>query len=179
MSLSTPRKLGNVICNQTETKPQSDYQKVLEFTSGSGANITAHPAPMTKEEVKFLIGMCVSELVEMAQTVCDTASEAKFMVADSVHIDLKPSYVKPENDLEIMADQADAAVDCWYYLLNGFCKKHIDLSRVFDVVHSANMAKKWSDGTFHRREDGKILKPDGWSPPDIVGEIEDQYEDSF
>jgi predicted HAD superfamily Cof-like phosphohydrolase len=35
----------------------------------------------------------------------------------------------------------------------------------------ANMAK--ADGP-RRREDGKILKPEGWQPPDIAGELRKQ-----
>jgi hypothetical protein len=50
----------------------------------------------------------------------------------------------------------------------------MDLSTLFDIVHDANMAKKFPDGTFHRRpEDGKILKPG--KEGDVVGEIMRQY----
>ena len=38
-------------------------------------------------------------------------------------------------------------------------------------VHRANMAKA---GGPRRHEDGKLLKPVGWSPPDIEGELKKQ-----
>ena len=42
----------------------------------------------------------------------------------------------------------------------------IPLDRVFEEVHRSNMAKL-VDGKPVRREDGKILKPEGWTPPDM------------
>ena len=42
----------------------------------------------------------------------------------------------------------------------------IPLNKVFDEVHRSNMAKL-VDGKPIRREDGKILKPEGWTAPDI------------
>ena len=43
----------------------------------------------------------------------------------------------------------------------------IPLNAVFAEVHRSNMAKLLPDGSVLRRADNKILKPDGWTPPDI------------
>ena len=61
-------------------------------------------------------------------------------------------------------------VDIWYYSLNAAAKKGIDLSKIFEEVHAANMAKKDpTTGKFIIREsDGKIIKPDGWKEPNIM-----------
>lgn len=40
-------------------------------------------------------------------------------------------------------------------------------------VHGSNMAKLQPDGTVLRREDGKVIKPDGWLPPDLGRVIAD------
>ena len=45
----------------------------------------------------------------------------------------------------------------------------IPLNQVFTEVHRSNMAKALPDGTVRYRPDGKVLKPDGWTPPDIKG----------
>lgn len=45
----------------------------------------------------------------------------------------------------------------------------IPLNQVFAEVHRSNMAKALPDGTVRYRPDGKVLKPDGWTPPDIKG----------
>ena len=39
--------------------------------------------------------------------------------------------------------------------------------RVFDAVHAANLAKA-PNGVVTRRTDGKVVKPDGWTPPDVA-----------
>lgn len=155
----------------------SNADKVKEFTELSlDKSVPNKPRPMNKDEVKFLIRMCCSELVELAQTVCENSDEAVNLVKNSANTDLKPNYQAPKDTTELIAHQADALVDCWYYGLNGFCKVGVNLSKVFDVVHDANMAKRFPDGKFHRREDGKIIKPPEWHEPNINQEIQNQID---
>jgi predicted HAD superfamily Cof-like phosphohydrolase len=50
---------------------------------------------------------------------------------------------------------------------------------LFDIVQAANMAKLGPDGKpIIRPEDGKIMKPEGWEPPEekLEAEIKRQYE---
>lgn len=42
------------------------------------------------------------------------------------------------------------------------------VAECLEAVLAANAAKIGADGTVHRREDGKILKPDGWQDPPIA-----------
>lgn len=46
-------------------------------------------------------------------------------------------------------------------------QKGLPVRQAFDEIHQANMRKVAPDGTLRYREDGKILKPDGWKPADI------------
>jgi predicted HAD superfamily Cof-like phosphohydrolase len=48
----------------------------------------------------------------------------------------------------------------------------IKVQPIWDSVHVSNMAKIGGK----RRADGKILKPEGWKPPDIASEIKKQQE---
>jgi predicted HAD superfamily Cof-like phosphohydrolase len=43
----------------------------------------------------------------------------------------------------------------------------------FDEVHRSNMAKL-VDGKVLRREDGKVMKPDGWLPPNLTQFLSDE-----
>lgn len=43
----------------------------------------------------------------------------------------------------------------------------LPLEAAWREVANSNVAKVASDGTVRRRADGKILKPDGWQPPNI------------
>ena len=93
-----------------QNKNFSDAEKVKEFTVGCGRTVPDRPRLMTRDEVKILIGMKLSELVELAQTVTDTPTEAVEMVRGLVATDLKTSYIKPTDIVELIAHQADAEV---------------------------------------------------------------------
>merc|ERR1719402_555208 len=123
---------------------------------------------MTKDEVKF---------IELFATVMDP-QEAKEVLADTVKKAESVDRIDPKDQNKVVAEQADALVDIWYYSLNAACKKGINLSAVFDIVQAANMAKKDPEtGKFLKRADGKIIKPKGWQPPDVVAEMDRQREE--
>lgn len=60
---------------------------------------------------------------------------------------------------------ADGLCDLIYVALGTAVACGIDLAPIFEEVHRANMAKTGGG----MREDGKILKPPGWTPPDVEG----------
>lgn len=161
----------------------SDSQKVREFTEqSSGKECPSQPEPMDANEVKFIIRMVLSEMVELAQTVTTNSTEAVKFVKECMGADVKQNYKPPnlqdpEYKAMMCAEQYDAMVDAYYYMLNAACKKGVNLSNIFDVVHAANMNKRWPDGTFHRREDGKIIKNPDWKEPDVKGEIKRQISE--
>lgn len=68
---------------------------------------------------------------------------------------------------------ADDIGDSIYVLCGLANSLGIPIDSVFSEIHRSNMAKaiRQSDGTYRviKRSDGKILKPDGWQPPDIRG----------
>jgi len=63
-------------------------------------------------------------------------------------------------------DQADAMIDLIYFALGTLVEMGIPPEELFDAVQEANMNKLWSDGKPRFREDGKIIKPEGWRPPE-------------
>lgn len=64
----------------------------------------------------------------------------------------------------------DALLDIQYLCIGAACDWGVDLEEPWEAVRAANMAKV--GGT--RRADGKLLKPPGWTPPDIAALIEKQ-----
>lgn len=63
-----------------------------------------------------------------------------------------------------VTEQADALVDAIYYICDFAVRNGINLDPLFDIVHGANMQKVVNDKVI-RRDDGKILKPEGWEDP--------------
>lgn len=149
----------------------SDAELVKQFTEETGNIIPSVPSLMTKDETYFLIKMMLDEIMELAATVSDPDDAKKAMIEMIKHSKDIPKETGVET--ELIASQADALIDCYYYSLNAAAKKGVNLSKVFKVVHQANMNKKIK-GKFIKREDGKIMKPDGWTPPNITAEIVDQ-----
>jgi NTP pyrophosphatase (non-canonical NTP hydrolase) len=68
-----------------------------------------------------------------------------------------------------MKETADGLADLMYVVLGTAVELGINMAPVFAEVHRSNMAKLGADGKPITRDDGKTLKPDGWTPPDIEG----------
>jgi predicted HAD superfamily Cof-like phosphohydrolase len=155
---------------------KTDYEKVLEFTRETGNIIPDKPVPMNLQDVEFISKMIIDELLELFATVTDSG-DAKNTIISQVNAakDLdKESY---SNESDQVAEQADALVDVYYYMLNSACKKNINISEVFNLVHEANMNKRDPEtGTFIRRSDGKVMKPPGWTAPDIRGLFSNKFK---
>jgi predicted HAD superfamily Cof-like phosphohydrolase len=67
---------------------------------------------------------------------------------------------------------ADALADIIYIAVGTAIEFGIPLDRVWAEVQRSNMAKvDPATGKALRREDGKILKPDNWTPPNVAGAI--------
>lgn len=70
------------------------------------------------------------------------------------------------NDL---VEVADAITDCMYILIGTAIEYGIAdrLPRFFDEVHRSNMSKLDNNGEPILREDGKILKSNNYTPPNL------------
>ena len=65
-------------------------------------------------------------------------------------------------------EQLDACMDMIWVIL-GFCyMKGYDVSGAWKEVARSNLAKiDPSTGKVNKREDGKVIKPEGWTAPDL------------
>jgi predicted HAD superfamily Cof-like phosphohydrolase len=75
-------------------------------------------------------------------------------------------------------DQADAIIDLMYFALGTMVEMGVRPERLFEIVHEANMNKLWPDGKVHYADDGKVVKPPSWRPPEplLLQEIERQLQ---
>ena len=82
------------------------------------------------------------------------------------------------SDGQDMVEMIDALCDILYVTYGAASAMGIDLEPFFAEVHRTNMAKLGPDGKPILREDGKGLKPPGWTPPDIAGILKRVTEDT-
>jgi hypothetical protein len=128
---------------------------------------------MNREQVVFLTRMICEELMEFLTTVKEDNENVKTLLFNIVEKSNLPlNDKKPTTDIGLLVENIDAVVDIEYYMLNACCKNGLNAEKIFNLVHDANMNKKFSDGTFHRNDIGKVIKPPGWQEPDVKGEVE-------
>ena len=77
---------------------------------------------------------------------------------------------------DILAEIAKECTDVIVTVIGTMLAFGIDPEPVWKAVHRSNMAKVGPNGKVEYRKDGKVLKPEGWEPPDIMGEIRRQKE---
>jgi predicted HAD superfamily Cof-like phosphohydrolase len=165
--------------------PLSNAEKVRNFTEDSSlVPLPAKPQVMNPGPINFVIKMVMTEMIELMLTEGDVTYDKhttheimqnilREAIADHFTAHPEP-YKRPMDPAAIIADQADAMVDAMYYMYNAASKVGVDLDKVFEEVHQANERKRGPDGKFQRRADGKIIKPAGWTEPDVVSVIKKQ-----
>ena len=99
--------------------------------------------------------------------------------ADDV-LDLRLDMLREElSEAEVAAknrdvtEYVDGLIDAIYIALGGLLEVAPPniVRRVFAEVHRANMSKVGPNGEVIRRDDGKILKPEGFTPPDVLSAL--------
>lgn len=60
----------------------------------------------------------------------------------------------------------DALIDIIYVTLDACVQIGFKPSPFYRIVSRANLRKVWPDGWMRTNERGKVIKPEGWIPPD-------------
>ncbi len=160
---------NNTVGNGEKQIHKSDAELVREFTKETGSIVPNEPQLMNKEEVFFTIKMMLDEIMELGATVSNP-HEVKMNMIKMICNSKDIEQINGVSTFELIGEQGDALVDCYYYSLNAAAKKGINISRIFEVVHKANMDKRDPVSK-------KFIKPPGWLPPDITSEIKRQFKE--
>ena len=76
--------------------------------------------------------------------------------------------VQELEDSTTREDDVDALIDILVVTIGALHSIGVDVEGAWNEVHNSNMAKiDAGTGVVLRREDGKILKPEGWKPPNL------------
>lgn len=162
-------------------------------------NLTPTPNPNPKDSIypdrpilaeaakaKFISKMVMSELLELLLTIESSNQTVKKIMHEIVEdLDLPTTPIpnisdmiySTDNMVNIVEAQMDAMVDVMYYILDYCTKQGYNIDRILDLVHQANMANRHDDGFFHKREDGKVVKPKNWQEANLKDEIHRQMDE--
>jgi predicted HAD superfamily Cof-like phosphohydrolase len=143
------------------------YKTIKQFTNACAlSELPIEPKAMCRKAVEFIVSMVLSEMAELLETVCFDEKDRDETMIRLLGVDSHKTIKKPESLKRKIADQADALVDAIYYINDCAAKHGMDLDLCLEEVHGANLRKVDPlTGKVIRREDGKILKPEGWSGP--------------
>lgn len=119
------------------------------------------------------------------------ADVAQFHVACNIPVGSTPEIRRPELRAELIREEAketiiaivggdlirsiDGLCDLLVVTFGTAVEFGINLDPFWDEVHKTNMAK--AGGPV--RADGKVLKPDGWQPPDLRRVYKETYGTHF
>ena len=104
----------------------------------------------------------------------ETPSFAQATVSDQAELYKKLIKEEVEEFWEAEAvsddvEQIDACFDMMWVIVGYMKSRGWDCEKIWDEGAKSNLSKIDSvTGLVKRREDGKILKPEGWKPPDFT-----------
>lgn len=137
---------------------QSPYEMVRDFHEAFGHPVETKPSADVDDNTRDL-------RVRLIQEEFEEFCTAVYGKEVWVTVDVQPSSTVAKPDI---VEAADALADMVYVIAGAALVYGVDLDAVFDVVHKSNMAKLGPDGKPIYREDGKVMKPEGWTPPDVA-----------
>jgi predicted HAD superfamily Cof-like phosphohydrolase len=148
--------------------PMTIREQVIEFHKamglpGTGEVRPAEPIEPTRDfRIRLRASLIAEEFFETMDAMFDTENEPL--------LDLLMSAIKRMRIRVNMVELADALADLDYVVEGARLEFGIDGVPIAAEVHRTNMAKVGGP----IREDGKKLKPKGWKPPNIEGELRKQ-----
>lgn len=123
---------------------------------------------LSTHERLLRVRLVVEEAMEFAEAmgvkVTGVAEDLHKLNGHSINVEIIPGSTV------IVEDAADALADSLYVVFGSAHTLGLPMDDVFAEVHRSNMAKADPvTGLPNVSADGKVLKPNGWTPPDIAG----------
>ena len=137
-----------------------DFFAIAEQTPGEAPHVPSD------EIVRFRLRLVAEEFLELLAASTDPPTDVAYRLTEDVRAIVDKAPIKVD-----LPDLADACADLDYVVAGLRVAFGIDGEPIARLVHAANMAKQ---GGPKREGDQKRLKPPGWKPPDIEGELRRQ-----
>jgi len=144
--------------------------KLGEFHRAMGVPILPTPQVPSDDRVRLRCRLILEECLEFIESCVDVGEGQPWHVSfKSAALNFAAAIDKSAVRVDLPL-AADALADIAYVVEGSNLEFGIDSGPVLDEVQRANMAK--ANGP--RRADGKVMKPEGWTAPDIAGVLERQ-----
>lgn len=139
---------------------------VFSFHDAAEVSCLDSPQWPGDDRAQLRWNMAVEELGELGAALCPNHATLEHALEKLRSLTVVQLQSELGSKTQII-NVADALADKIYIDIGTALEFGIPLDRVWAAVQHANMAKVGLDGKVLRREDGKILKPEGWQPPDV------------
>lgn len=137
---------------------QTIREQVIEFHEAMGVPVLSKPIVPTPSRVRLRLDLVTEEFCEFLEAM------GVYEEIDRIRSEVRDAYLHGRPDLVKLAD---AMADLDYVVEGTRLEFGINGEPIAAEVHRSNMAKVGGPV----RDDGKIMKPEGWTPPDIAGEL--------
>lgn len=155
------------------------YEEVRQFHETFGHPEASTPQPLELDRaIKRSVWTAEEAVVEFLHQSARSESEfleavATFQQGFEQAVQKSLQDTPPTNDVERLVGQGDALTDALYFVMGSFVELGLDPVPLFEIVQRANMAKLGPDGKpILRASDNKVMKPEGWKPPEPELEAE-------
>jgi len=126
----------------------TNFEKVQEFMNAFGQEVVTKPGWPKAKTMELRMDLIEEEVGEFNQACCDATGS--------------------------LVDIADALSDILYVVYGAGHSFGIDLDKCFSEVHRSNMSKLGEDGKPIYRKDGKVLKGENFSEPNLEEVLNEQ-----
>lgn len=161
------------------------YEEVKQFHETFGHPEAKTPQPLTLDRaVKRSVWTAEEAVVEFLHQSARNEEEFleavdRFQEGFAKAVQKSLQDAPPSDDIERLVGQGDALTDALYFVMGSFVELGLDPVPLFEIVQRANMAKLGPDGKpILRESDNKVMKPEGWMPPEpeLEAEVRRQME---
>lgn len=152
---------GKMKNNQSSGILSKAIEMVRDFHVAMGQPIAPSLGVPPHDRVKLRAALLIEECLETVGALLNGGRKEQTKELIAQFKNLIESCPDPVVDL---VEVADGLPDMIYVIIGCALEFGIPLERVFEAVHRANMAKVGAGVD----ENGKVKKPDGWTPPNIA-----------
>jgi len=139
-------------------------KQVFAFRRANNDPISLRPEPPEADRVRLYAGLIAEEAFETISAMY--GDPPSFTIHKEATMEL---IQKMPVDVD-MIEVADGLGDVDYVVENARQEFGIDGLPISEEIQRTNMAK-FGPGSWVRESDGKRMKPNGWTPPNIRGEL--------